>query len=66
MVWARDGSNLGGRGERMLWSSQRWNTNQGRVGPDWNGNMPAHERKCVKLYLQPEALPTPSGTYRGS
>ena len=32
----------------MLWSSQRQNTNQGCVGPDWNMNMPAHDKGTLK------------------
>ena len=42
IVWDGDFSNLRGWGGLMLWSSQRYNTNQGRDGPDWNVNMPAH------------------------
>ena len=44
IMWAGDSSNLGGWGELMLWSSQCQNTDQGRVGPDWNVNMPAHDK----------------------
>ena len=44
MVWAGDGSNLGWWGGLMLWSSQHYNINQGRVGPNWNVNMPAHDK----------------------
>ena len=47
MVWAGDGSNLRGWGELMLWSSQHCNTNQGRVGPNWNVNMPAHDKETL-------------------
>ena len=38
MVWAEDG--LRRCGWLMLWSSQRSNTNQGRIGPKWNLNIP--------------------------
>ena len=38
MVWAGGGSNLRVR----VTSYQRKNTNQGRVGPNWNVNIPAH------------------------
>ena len=44
IVWAGEGSNLRRWGELMLWSSQHYNTNQGRVAPDWNVNMPAHDK----------------------
>ena len=44
MVWAGGGSNLRGWGGLMLWSSQSKNTNQGRVGTNWNVNKPAHDK----------------------
>ena len=47
MVWTGDGSNLGGWGELMLWPSVHQNTDQGRVGPDWNVNMPTHDKGAL-------------------
>ena len=44
MVWPGDGSNLGGWGGLMQWSSQRENSNQGQGGPNWNVNMPVHDK----------------------
>ena len=31
----------------MLWSSQRYNTNQGRIGPKWNLNIPALDKGAI-------------------
>ena len=49
----------------MLWSSQHQNTNQGRVGPNWNVNMSAHDKEpsvflipCCTKPLSKVALPT--------
>ena len=48
MVWAGSGSNFGGWGGLMLWSSQRWNTNQGRVRPNWSVNLPVlHDKGAI-------------------
>ena len=47
MVWAGDGSNLREWGGLMLWSSQRYNTNQGQVGPNWSVNMPVHNKGAL-------------------
>ena len=32
----------------MQWSSQHYNTNQGRVGPNWSVNMPVLHDKGFK------------------
>ena len=48
MVWVGGGSNFRGWGGLMQWSSQRYNTNQGRVGPNWSVNMPVLHDKGFK------------------
>ena len=47
MVQTGVDNNLRGWGELILWSSQRQNTNQGRVGPGWKVNTPAHDKAIL-------------------
>ena len=66
MVWAGGRSNYRGWGALLLWSSQRQNTNQGQVGPNWSVNLPVLHDKgaigsaypCCTELLPKVALPT--------
>ena len=47
MVWAEDGSSLRRWRGLILRSCHRWNTNQGRIGPKWNLNIPARDKETL-------------------